>query len=69
MYGKDPKKDYAEQFYEHMIKENEKLIAEIEAAIETMNWLNRKAFIHSVIVLCILSALLAAFMYTQLVMP
>lgn len=69
MYGKEPGKDYAEQFYQHMIKENERVIAEIEAAIETMRQHNRKSLIKSAFVGFVLTILLAAFLYTQLVMP
>lgn len=69
MYGKEPGKDYAEQFYQHMIEENEKVIVEIEAAIETIKRRNRKAFIGSAFTVFVLTVLLAAFIYTQLVMP
>ena len=47
MYGKEPGKDYAEQFYQHWIAENKKVIDEIEAAIETMKRRNREAFIKA----------------------
>jgi hypothetical protein len=69
MYGKEPKKDYAEQFYQHMIEENEKVLDELEAAIERVKQQNRKTFIKSAFVVFILITLLAAFIYTQLVMP